>query len=254
MKLRRNMRKQHGGFTLVELLVVIAVTSALLSLLLPALNRAKETGRSAVCKNNIHQLMVAADVYGLDNEDYLPWPGAIDRNRNPDWVFGGHMAKVPPDPKEWVLPGYSTHAESGSLFSYVIGQERMEHNDRTTNSYAVYRCPSSGTVGRARRVTYGMNARFDPGQESAIRAVGLQKNEIVRPSQKILFVDASPDTAHCGAFYPTGAGGQSQMQPHNERVNLGYVDHHVEMVRYQRLVENQQVRPTMTRFFEPFAQ
>jgi len=253
MKVWHVMQKSQRGFTLVELLVVIAVTSALLSLLLPALNRAKETGRSAVCRNNMHQIMLAVEYYVLDNEDYLPWPGAVDRNLAPDWVFGGFNAKVPPDPKEWAQVGYATHAESGSLFTYITSEPRMVYNDRTTNSYPQYRCPSSGLVGRARRVTYGMNARFDPQEELAIKGPGLQKSEIVRPTQKVIMVDASADTANCGAFYPWGSANQSQMQPHNERVNMGFVDNHMEVLRYQRLIENQQTHPTMSRYFEPFS-
>ena len=61
------------AFTLVELLVVIAVISILAALLLPVLRRAKEAGRSASCLNNTRQLGLAAATYSLDNKGQVPY-------------------------------------------------------------------------------------------------------------------------------------------------------------------------------------
>ena len=71
---RRGGRPQVGilRFTLVELLVVIAVIAILAGMLLPALNAAREKGRTAACMSNLKQYTLAFQGYTLDFKDYFP--------------------------------------------------------------------------------------------------------------------------------------------------------------------------------------
>ncbi len=68
----RDRRRPENAFTLIELLVVIAIMALLASMLLPALSRAKESGKRIQCINNLRQLGMSITMYADDNEGLLP--------------------------------------------------------------------------------------------------------------------------------------------------------------------------------------
>ena len=65
------------SFTLIELLVVIAIIAILAALLLPALTKAKEQGRRALCKSNLHQIHIGAMAYDSDFDSKVPQDGQV---------------------------------------------------------------------------------------------------------------------------------------------------------------------------------
>jgi len=77
MKHTKNPIQMTYGFTLVELLVVVAIIALLIAILLPGLKKARGAARSVVCASNQHQLGLAFTSYSGDYRDYITPVGEI---------------------------------------------------------------------------------------------------------------------------------------------------------------------------------
>lgn len=88
------MRKpnHHAAFTLIELMVSIAIIAVLISILLPALSRAREQSKQVICRNNIRNIWTGILQYSMENRDRVPFMEDINLN-NPD------ADPFDPDPK-----------------------------------------------------------------------------------------------------------------------------------------------------------
>jgi prepilin-type N-terminal cleavage/methylation domain-containing protein len=139
------------GFTLIQLLVVIAIIAILAGLLLPALSRAKLKAIEVNCLSNQHQLAIALVSYAADHSDYIvPYP-----SNKGEASLGGFVS----------LPPVSTHPIPDEGFGLFVQHQTAEYALslaqgmlRTNNllfpyaaNVAVYHCPGDNRVRREPR-------------------------------------------------------------------------------------------------------
>ena len=98
--------KRLGGFTLIELLVVVSIIALLVSILLPALSRARNQAKDVICRSNLRQIGIAWTCYSSDWDDQIM----------PAWVGTGAWYKDqhwPARLNEYVeYPDWFTHGDS----------------------------------------------------------------------------------------------------------------------------------------------
>lgn len=103
------MRIRRNGFTLVELLVVIGIIALLISVLLPALNRARAAAMQTQCLSNMRQIGLALQMYANENKGSLPPASTTPGNPADCEQFGEEAVYIP-------YPNYL-----GSLIRYING-------------------------------------------------------------------------------------------------------------------------------------
>jgi type II secretory pathway pseudopilin PulG len=82
----RHNKKATLGFTLVELLTVIAILLFLAALLMPTLSRIRETAKATKCMSNMRQIAMATFTYAADNDGFAPYDDECMRQTR-NWVF-----------------------------------------------------------------------------------------------------------------------------------------------------------------------
>ncbi len=202
---------KHKGFTLIELLVVIAVIAILMAILLPALGRAREQGKRAVCLNDLKQLQMGWNMYADEHQDRLPCADITYSHGTPSSTAGGahqgigwyewpHTYKPlctinnpphNPTPDYWAqgTPEYANatrddweHCISdGTIWKYL-------------KDYKVYKCPiSARDVHVSYAISHAMNAYYDEsGNPFGLGGLSQEvrlRTQIKRTAERMVFAD-----------------------------------------------------------------
>ena len=169
-------RKSNSGFTLIELLVVIAIIAVLMGVLMPALNRARELGKRAVCLNNTKTLAFGWTMYCDDYEGRMPYGRAFEWNGEPDgWVLQTESPyqNTPLEAPEQIQ---LEAIEKGQLYKYVPNAK-------------AFRCPVARSFEKR---TYSASAAANaapPSWDVDKNLMLKNLNRIKNPATRVLFID-----------------------------------------------------------------
>ena len=152
---RTNARK---AFTLIELLVVIGIIGLLISILLPALNRAREQANAIKCASNMRQLFAYVTMYLNDNKGMYPVPPTLGDGPPPATTY----------PVAWYMdgtgqPGVARFDQGGTLLAYMPASvEAIEGTFNCPTDISNGRPVRFGSISiRPRNFTYSFNAKLD---------------------------------------------------------------------------------------------
>ncbi len=241
-------------FTLIELLIVIAVLAILIALLLPALGKSREKAKAINCTSHLKQCGVFFENYANDFDDFIPPPNSPKGN-------GFEMSSG----TDW----YSGYTYATILFLHSVPSQRALFEDssvsetRKAAQMKVFNCPSfpytpseSAYVNPAGRQTYGMNSYLSTAwnprtlvKRSRIGRSGAAYLPVKQPSLTILLADsiyagssasASSAGKHMMNYIASGDGKIALL--HTGRANILTLDGSARSANVSDLVDRSNVR------------
>lgn len=209
-------------FTLIELLVVVAIIGILVSLLLPALSKAREASLRAVCASNMSQMAKAYLGYSTRNNNYLVSSETINYSGYaPAWITQSN----------W---DFSTNVLVSPLWPYL-------------QSEGIYRCPTenrdklfaNGNYKRSYSINYRLAGLNYINEED--RCYRLEK--ISAPSSTYVFLDDSDPRGYNDGAFVHGSGNGWVDWPASrhgtKRTPISFVDGHVKIYTFKDVATTQ---------------
>ena len=192
------MRTQHfnrKGFTLLDLVIVVAIVATMAAILFPAFVRARDNARKGICQSNLKQIGLAATIYRQEFDDRLP--ARVGNGRS--WTISEGAAAGETYWGAFYLP----YAKSPEFWS----------------------CPNAG--GESLKSSYGVNGYLagTPGRKAGISGAGVQD-----PAGTIFAHDAAAPRLDGSANLvdaTTMGNARSETWRHNDTCNVLWYDGHV---------------------------
>jgi prepilin-type processing-associated H-X9-DG protein/prepilin-type N-terminal cleavage/methylation domain-containing protein len=202
-------RRAGGGFSLVELLVVMAIIGLLAAVLLPSLANARRSARLVVCSSNLRQLGTATCLYSDIYDGYLPRRGQ-----------GVAQTQQIGRPSDWF-----------NALPVVMGQE--SYNDMAIAGkvprpwdHSVLSCPEALDNGMPNFWSYGMNMWLSVWN-SGRQGDPPDKFSAVGPPEMMVLLADGP-ASHCSVSPATPIFSYSPVARHSGNVNICFLDGHVQ--------------------------
>ncbi|HEX8464343.1 MAG TPA: H-X9-DG-CTERM domain-containing protein [Abditibacterium sp.] len=231
------MRKSTArrAFTLVEILVVLAIIALLSALLLTVFNRVRENGRGTVCLSNQKQILLALQLYQEDSAGRFPLRNPFDIHV-PLWL--DTLLPYVKEPSLFICPsdadiettklhGFVNFAEVGRQptisASYLVSEELLWRRRRIGKKEIVYPRLLSEVIHPASTIF------LSDGVKQAFPRPPYWTNngtseKLVRGMAGLGYILRDPTGTHDDGSYNEGYAPNPR---HNGRVNVGFVDGHV---------------------------
>ncbi|MGC3960552.1 MAG: prepilin-type N-terminal cleavage/methylation domain-containing protein [Verrucomicrobiota bacterium] len=245
------------GFTLVELLIVIALIATLAALLLPVLQqaRARATGYQSI--NNTRQLVFAWMLYADDHNGRLPY--------NLGGAGGGKNPAMKTD-ANWVNNNLTWELDSDNTNTATLTEASLGPYVNRVNQ--IYRCPNDKVLSNVQRQagwsqrvrSYSMNAMI--GDAGELTDQGVNENnphyvqffritDIPQPADIFVFVEEHPDSINDGYFlnrYYVNHWIDLPSSDHNGAAPFAFADGHAQLHRWVENSTQQPLQPDAVEF------
>jgi len=258
---RRREARSHFGFTLLELLLVVAIIGILAGILLSALAKSKTRAQGLFCMNNTRQLAMAWQVYADEHNGRLAYNLGV--GIPVPQLAAAQITPPPPMSANWannVLDWEVNNADNTNALKLVRSGLGPYARKPST-----YRCPSDSVLsgiqanagwepGRVR--SYSMNAMIGDAGGFSQSGININNPDYVqfftavslrRPADIFVFVDEHPDSIRDGYFLnKEGVGATWIDLPasyHDGAASFSFADGHAEMHRWRNASTKPPSRP-----------